>query len=442
MVNDAQKLAKMSDPDLELGEKTALESELMFKAITGKLDVSTAAPEDAKQFAKKPRPPGVLVTTDDLVSIRAYQEVALTLPTEKSAISVYLGFEGKAPPGLSVDDFAFTFNKIRAHGKSWTSLEKDIFLTSARLNTFGQAMKINCDSMTALYDRIIANRGTQGPWSSVACLKDLLESNEPIAQKDFPALKFDRFDKVDHADFPDILRDISKSIVELVNSTNQLDEQLTAFSDALKDDIKREVDLRVKAIENAKNKIGASTLKDDIASLKLKIEEITQAYQKAINDAVKGASAAINSAAMKNIAGAVDGLAMCIYVGFEVHELRTQRNELCDEYKNKREQLAIETGNHDALLDIEIKLLRLQTVVIDASAGAKNLVKLWSSLKVYANQSAERLEQIDDLMSLNKFMRTFRLVSAPWLDIKVLTAQLDKVFIDADLYRGQAGART
>ncbi len=442
MVNDAQKLARMSEPNLEFGEKTALESELMFKAITGKLDMSSAAPEDTKQFTKKPRPPGVLVTTEDLVSIRAYQDIALTLPTENANISVYLGFEGKAPAGLSVDDFAFTFKKIRAHGQSWAPLEREIFNTSTHLHAFGGEMKVYCASMIQLHEQIIANRGTQGPWKSVTRLKDLLDSNEPIPKEDFPGLKFDANDKADHAEFPDILKEISEAIRKLVDHTNELDRRLTAFSDVLKDDIKREVDLKVKAIEHAKHKIGASTLKDEIASLKLEIEEKTQAYQKAITDAVKGASAAISSAATSNIAGAVDGLAMCIYVGFEVHELRTQRNELCEEYKNKRLQLAVETGNHDALLDIEIKLLRLQTVVIDASAGAKNLVKLWSSLKVYANQSVDRLGQIDDLQSLNKFMRTFRLVAAPWLDIEVLTAQLNKVFIDADVYRGQAGART
>lgn len=85
-----------------------------------------------------------------------------------------------------------------------------------------------------------------------------------------------------------------------------------------------------------------------------------------------------------------------------------------------------------SLSRVRFELQNLSTIVIDADIATKNLITVWNSIALYAEQSQATTGNITDALKLKWFISEFSLVVSPWKNIEQDAEKLLDVFKQAD----------
>ncbi|MFO3798063.1 MAG: hypothetical protein ACK8QZ_12430, partial [Anaerolineales bacterium] len=110
-------------------------------ALAPKLFVNLSLGEDEEYS----RDPGFQLTKDQIVNLRKYEVLGLSLPVEIDDVIVYLdyGQGDTGQPGLTPGDFLTTFKKTYDHARCWSPLREKIMLTGTDLKIFaGSILRI------------------------------------------------------------------------------------------------------------------------------------------------------------------------------------------------------------------------------------------------------------------------------------------------------------
>lgn len=361
------------------------------------------------------RDSGLLLTMRQIVDLKLYVSLALSLPHDLATVRRYLRFgdiEGGGR-GLRDTDFERTFTLIRKHAGKWLPLYENIQLTATDLNSFAETMVMISAMMEGMTQRVKAMK--------------LLEQHHVDTPQELEKLKLDlggwlpslALEANTLNELKYYVGVISRQISSHRARVFMIKAALDSFSDELARVVIPEIELRVGLIDTNALPGVIQKIKADIDNLQALIETRQRDYKTAVNSA-------INSTTLW-----IFGLGMAIYRSVEVGKIRKELYEFNRQQKKAIETLAAKNKTLASLSSVRHDLSALRLVSVDAEAATRNVQYVWNVLHRYINHSAEEVGRITDALSLRRFMIHFRLVAASWETIGVDSDVLIKVFRDA-----------
>jgi len=364
------------------------------------------------------RAKGIVLTKDEIISIRTYAYAALKLPTTLVDVKAYLGYSGGAGIGNEPIDFQRSFVIVHNHAERWDPIYRDIRNVTTELKLFGANMVIYGDQMEKVLSQIKGDK----------TLKDLgIETYEDLAAVKlkmgdaFPGIELDDNDLETAASFGDHIAIMLEGVTAQFNNAQGINDKLSSFANDLANKVQSQINTRLTAIDT-------SSLPEEITALNTKIEERALSIDEKTKEYKAAVEKSISSAAGLN----VFGIAMAIYIGVEAEKIRKERNALKDQQEVDIALLHEKNSILGNLALVKLDMQNLNVLVINADHATKNLVAVWDSITTYTKSSKDAAAKITDAMKARMFVTQFNLVVAPWKLMGNDVADLLQVFIEAD----------
>ena len=367
------------------------------------------------------RAPGLLLTKEEIISIKRYEAAALELPHTLEDVQTYINYGdvNDVGPGLEYKNFLDMFSLTRNHALQWSPLYDEMKLTGTKLRIFAHSMSVYGDSINQLYDGIL----------SVKKLEKLLEINkvETLAQlkeievnsgEKFPEIALEKDTKKNLGEYLSSIFDKVKMNLE---DTQNVHKQLTNFSDDLHNRVFPKIKTQLKLVSNNSVQADIDALKSTIDARNLLIEEKNKEYKALVEKSVSSA-----------LSFKLTGLVMGIYVGAEADGVRVERNQLSEEQKVEIDKLSKKDQTLASLYHIKRDLQNLELVTFNADVATQNLRHAWNVIYQYVKQSQSSIDNINDTLSLGLFMAEFKLVIDPWRHIEKTADIFITVFKEAE----------
>lgn len=367
------------------------------------------------------RAPGLLLTKEEIISIKRYEAAALELPHTLEDVQTYINYGdvNDVGPGLEYKNFLDMFSLTRNHALQWSPLYDEMKLTGTKLRIFAHSMSVYGDSINQLYDGIL----------SVKKLEKLLEINkvETLAQlkeievnsgEKFPEIALEKDTKKNLGEYLSSIFDKVKMNLE---DTQNVHKQLTNFSDDLHNRVFPKIKTQLKLVSNNSVQADIDALKSTIDARNLLIEEKNKEYKALVEKSVSSA-----------LSFKLTGLVMGIYVGAEADGVRVERNQLSEEQKVEIDKLSKKDQTLASLYHIKRDLQNLELVTFNADVATQNLRHVWNVIYQYVKQSQSSIDNINDTLSLGLFMAEFKLVIDPWRHIEKTADIFITVFKEAE----------
>lgn len=364
------------------------------------------------------REPGLILTKQEIKNIKRYEMVGLALPTQLKDVIAYLGYETGAGRGLEAADFKNTFTTVHEHAATWNPLRVDLLSVGSNLQVFAGQMQVYGSSMEETYEEIKALRTLDE--YTIATLEDVKKLELELGDR-FPGIDLGSADKKEVAEFAHYLDTILAHVKEREKDANSIKERLDTFSYQLANTVYPAIRLKIAGINN-------STLRDEIKRLANAIENRAIAIGEKTKEYKEAVKQALGSAASLNIVG----IATSIYIGVEAEKIRKERNKLRDQQERDVADMQTKDRILGSLNRVLLQLQDLDMIVIDADIATKNLVTVWNKITLFIDQSSKSVAEIDNALSVRRFMTQFRLVIKPWQTIEKDAQLLLDVFKQAD----------
>ncbi|SEJ30029.1 alpha-xenorhabdolysin family binary toxin subunit A [Pseudomonas sp. NFR16] len=386
----------MSPAENEFSTNAATDPVALFSS-------SVATPE------RDARDSGLILTKDQVKSLKKYEIAGLSLPTDLNDVIAYLGYESGAGRGLEAADFQETFRLVNGHARLWNPLRTDLLTVNTGLVVFAESMLVYGESMNEVF-KDVATLGLIEK-HGIKTLHDLRKVEMELG------IKFPDIDKTDREDLGYYLDEILKKVNDRQDEALKIKQRLDAFGKQLAEEVGPAIKLKLSLIDN--NSLGGEikALQVKIDNRATAIEEKNREYKELVKQAI----------------GAVVGnLIMMIYSSVEAERIRKERNALSEEQEKDIALMAQKNKILAALSRVRMDFQNLDLIVIDADIATKNLISVWNSLGTFIAASAEEVKNIDDGLSMRRFRNQFNLVVKPWETIKVDAKKLEDVFAAAD----------
>ncbi|MDO7899890.1 alpha-xenorhabdolysin family binary toxin subunit A [Pseudomonas citrulli] len=385
----------------------------LFAQLAPKTLANASAPTEEGESRGK----GLLLTKKQIIDLRKYESAALALPYTVANVRDYLNFGDTSGggAGLRVEDFVATFRATRSHARRWSPLRESIMLTGSQLKLFAASMAIYEKSMEEVYDDVRASRELDK--HDIRTLAQLKQLELELGGK-FPGIELAP-DTVEDVGY--YLNQIYRKVEDNLTVVKNIKLALDHFGYDLRQHILPEIKLRLSLIGSTLLPSEVEILKRQVEDRALRIEEKNTEYANAVERSL-GAATGMN----------LIGLALAIYLGVEAENIRAERNRLYQEQEAAIEELRGKHQTLGSLSRVKHDLQGLELVAIDADIATQNLMHVWNVMHLYVKASREAVAQIDDALSLRRFMMAFREVAAPWKQIEHDADALIAVFKEAD----------
>ena len=363
------------------------------------------------------RASGLLLTKEEIVSLRKYEALGLKLPYTLQAVIDYLRFGAgeDGGQGLRAEDFLKTFSTTREHAKKWSDIRSKIMLTSEHLRLFGNRMANYGVAMDKLGSELVASGLLKE--HNVKTLADLERLKLSLGDK-FPDLSLGEDTIID---FKYVLGEIKKNITSNLDNVELIKVELDSFGNELRLEVLPEIKHRLTLISTNSYPQEVKVLDAAITLRAVQIAEKNTQY-KALVEKSLGSAATLN----------IFGLGMAIYYGVEAEAIRKERNALSEVQKSAIDVLRNKNQTLASLKRVELELQNLDIAAVQADVATKNLRYTWSVLHLYVSNSQEAADEITDAMLFRMFNLHFSNVVAPWVDIVKDARALNDIFKEAD----------
>ncbi|TDV46562.1 hypothetical protein EC919_111155 [Pseudomonas graminis] len=386
----------MSQPEQNLVTAAATDPAALFS-------LSVATPEtDARDT-------GLILTKEQIKSLKKYEVAGLALPIELKDVIAYLGYEHGAGNGLEAADFQKTFQLVNRHARLWNPLRTDLLTVNTKLVVFAGSIQVYGQSMAEVFSEIAALGLVE---------KHGIKTLEDLRKFEFESgITFPGIEAEDRNDLGYYLDQILEKVKDQAVEANRIKERLDSFGKELGEKVGPAISRKLSLIDN--NSLGGeiSDLQIKIDKRALTIDEKNKEYKTLVMEAI----------------GSVMGnLAMMIYSSVQAEKIRKARNELTKEQEKDIALMAQKNKILAALGRIRMDFQNLDLVVIDANIATNNLITVWNSLSTFIAASITEIDGIHDGLSMRRFRNHFNLVVKPWETIERNTQQLEEVFSAAD----------
>ncbi|WP_122433495.1 alpha-xenorhabdolysin family binary toxin subunit A [Pseudomonas viridiflava] len=356
------------------------------------------------------RATALILTKEDILSIKRYERHSLNLPNTLERVQQQLGFTHSGISGLEPQDLLLTYSAINQHAQSWSAIEVDIKAKGFDLDLFAGEFSNQGKQILDYVDKMELARQLQ---LTVADLTiETVKSLTPA-----PLTKTD---KTVCLSLAETLKKMAVQMEAHRKASKKLAEDIKQFAHTLTVDL-------VPAINDKVRLASRSDLDEDLIALEKEIDRLTvdidqkhQEYKTTKTHITLG------------LLGGIVGLIVTDSIfGAQAEAIRKEKNRLVTEKKTRLETFGQKRPLAAAIRSLEVLFEDMKIRMLDAHQSAVNLQDLWTMLAKYVDNAATRLADISDDQTLLDFVLEFKSVVTPWEEIKGITTHLLSTFEQA-----------
>ncbi|WP_192563495.1 alpha-xenorhabdolysin family binary toxin subunit A [Pseudomonas gozinkensis] len=368
------------------------------------------------------RETGIQLTKEQIISLRKYEVLGLSLPVRLADVVAYLNYgAGDAGgTGLKAADFLRTFTYTYDHAKRWSPLREKIMLTGTDLKIFAGSIIRTGKGIVEIYEDLKASR--------------YLEEHDINSPEEYLKLKLTIPNLPDlvlpSGDVPEIktyLNDMLAKVMQCHEKAERVRSELDSFGTDMREVVLPEIKLRLEFVSRNTYQADIQALQSEIDQRSKEIDELNKQYDQLVQEAIK-------SAATLNIGGLILG----IYQGVKAEKIRKERNRLKAEQQASNQVMASKNQTLSSLNKVRDDLQNLSYVAIEAEVATQNLMLVWNALSTYISASVKEVDLLEEATSLRKFKNQILGIIDPWGQIKTSSDQLLGVFAAADKEYGSS----
>ncbi|KJH84044.1 hypothetical protein UG46_22145 [Pseudomonas fluorescens] len=390
-----------------------LKDEVVKAAVEAPMVFVAASLGEDQQYNREP---GIQLTKEQIISLRKYEILGLSLPTRINDVVAYLNYGAgdEGSPGLTALDFVGTFGTTYDHARRWSPLREKIQLTGTDLEGFANTIIGYGDEIIAVYDDLRASQYLDK--YNINSVEAFLNLKEILPQ--LPDLTVPPRDIQDIKEFLDVIM----TGVKLSHAkAEEVRRELDSFGTDLREKVLPEIKLRLKSVSENTYGRDIQVLQEEIDQRATEIDELNKQYGDMVKEAI-GAAATLN----------VGGLILGIYQGVQAEKLRKKRNELKGLQDSAIQQLGSKNQTLSSLNRVRGDLQNLTTVTIEAEVATQNLMLVWNALSQFISDSLFSLDRVENAVSLRRFIAHLKAVITPWRqNIGESSKVLVKIFEEA-----------
>jgi len=383
------------------------ENEQLARVILKPVEYLKLALEDEQNAG---RGAALIVTKEDIFTIKRYERHGLSLPITLTRIEQQLGFVRSDIAGLEPSDLLETYRATHQHAASWSSIEQNIKLTGIDIDLFARKFTQQGADIVSYIEKMDLFDQLEHTVSELT-----LEIIQGISSAPLSAAE----QKVCFA-LSEFLKTIAAQIDAYQQSAESLTGQISTFTQTLSVHLIPSIRHKAALAERSDLDQQIKNLEEDIARLTQDIEQKNDEYKSTTKNVAWG------------IFGGPIGVAITggIY-GSKAENIRKERNRMIHEKEAKLNQLAEKRPLAAAVRRLELLLEDMDVRMLDAYRSATNLQDLWAMISAYIKNSATELAGIKDNQALLTFALQFQSVVTPWEEIKDITHSLLAIFDSA-----------
>ncbi|AXI59731.1 hypothetical protein DLD99_04385 [Pseudomonas kribbensis] len=368
------------------------------------------------------RETGIQLTKEQIISLRKYEVLGLSLPVRLADVIAYLNYgAGDAGGvGLKAADFLRTFTYTYDHAKRWSPLREKIMLTGTDLKIFAGSIIRTGKGIVEIYEDLKASRYLEE--YDINTPEEYLELKRTI-----PGLPDLGLPSSDVPEIKAYLNDMLAKVMQCHGKAEHVRSELDSFGADMREIVLPEIRLRLEFVSRNTYQADIQVLQDEIDQRSKEIDELNKQYDQLVQEAIR-------SAATLNIGGLILG----IYQGVKAEKIRKERNLRKAEQLASNQLMASKNQTLSSLNKIRDDLQNLSYVAIEAEVATQNLMLVWNALSTYINASVKEVDLLQEATSLRKFKNQILGIIDPWEQIKVSSDQLLGVFAAADKEYGSS----
>jgi hypothetical protein len=360
------------------------------------------------------REPGIQLTTAQIISLRKYEVLGLSLPVRLADVVAYLNYGAgdTGGTGLAAKDFLRTFTMTYDHAKRWSPLREKIMLTGTDLKVFAGSIIRTGNAIVEVYEDHKASK--------------YLEEHNINTPEEFQKLPFPNLPDLElpSGDVPDIkayLNDMLAKVKQCHEKAERVRAELDSFGADMRAQVLPEIKLRLEFVTKNTYQKDVQDLQNEIDQRSKEIDELNKQYDQLVQEAIK-AAATLN----------IGGLILGIYQGVKAEKIRKERNGLKEAQQVANQKMGSKNQTLNSLNKVRDDLQNLTSITIEAEAATQNLMLVWNALSLYIAASIQEVDGLEEATSLRRFKNQILSVIDPWEQIKVSSDQLLGVFAEAD----------
>lgn len=362
------------------------------------------------------RDTGIQLTKEQIISLRKYEVLGLSLPVRLQDVIAYLNYGAGDSGGLGLKpaDFLRTFSATYDHAKRWSPLREKIMLTGTDLKIFAGSIIRTGSGIVEIYEDLKVSRYLEE--HNISTPEQYLELKRKIPNLPDLALP--------EGDVPEIkayLNDMLGKVRQCHQKAERVREQLDSFGKDMREKVLPEIKLRLEFVSRNTYQADIQVLQGEIDQRSKEIDELNKQYDQLVQEAIA-------AAATFNVAGLILG----IYQGVKAEEIRKKRNNLKAEQQAANQKMASKSQTLASLNKIRDDLQNLDYVAIEAEVATQNLMLVWNALSTYITASIKEVDSLHEATSLRRFKNQILAIIDPWEQIKSSADQLLDVFAAAD----------
>lgn len=351
----------MSEEDKESLMEFKMDSKVVEAAAKAPQIFVNASLGEGEEYNREP---GVQLTKEQIISLRKYETLGLSLPIRLQDVVAYLNYGAGdvGGVGLTAKDFLRTFTMTYDHARRWSPLREQIMLTGTDLKIFaGSIIRIG-NGIVEVYEDLKASK--------------YLEEHNINTPEEYQKLKRQIPNLPDlglpPGDVPEIkdyLNDMLAKVLECHRKAESVRKQLDSFGTDMREQVLPEIKLRLEFISKNTYQADIQVLQKDIDQRAAEIDELNKQYDKLVQEAIK-AAATLN----------IGGLILGIYQGVKAENIRSERNKLKELQQTANQKMASKNQTLSSLNRVRDDLQNLSYVAIEAEVATQNLMLVWNSL--------------------------------------------------------------
>ncbi|MEE4148553.1 alpha-xenorhabdolysin family binary toxin subunit A [Pseudomonas viridiflava] len=356
------------------------------------------------------RATALILTKEDILSIKRYERHSLNLPNTLERVEQQLGFTHSGISGLEPQDLLLTYSAINQHAQSWSAIEVDIKAKGFDLDLFAGEFSNQGKQILDYVDKMELARQLQ---LTVADLTiETVKSLTPA-----PLTKTD---KTVCLSLAETLKKMAVQMEAHRKASKKLAEDIKQFAHTLTVDLVPGINDKVRLASRADLDEDLIALEKEIDRLTVDIDQKHQEYKTTKTHITLG------------LLGGIVGLIVTDSIfGAQAEAIRKEKNRLVTEKKTRLEAFGQKRPLAAAIRSLEILFEDMKIRMLDAHQSAVNLQDIWTILAKYVDNAATRLADISNDQTLLDFVLEFKGFVTPWEEIKGITTHLLMTFEQA-----------
>ncbi|PBP80346.1 binary cytotoxin component [Pseudomonas syringae] len=390
-----------------LSQAALLENENIARITLKPLEYLNAVFDDEKSGG---RSAGLVLTKEDILSLKRYERHALNIPTSLARVEQQLGFTKSGIPGLEPKDMLKTYKAINSHGKSWSGIENGIKRTGTNIDLFAAQFSGQGQQIINYIEKM-----------DFARQLDLTVADLSIEEvRNTPPVPLGETDQRVCVTLAEFLKNTASQIKNHQHAAQTLAQHIETFSTVLSVQLIPGINDKVKLATRSDLDQQIKELEQDIEQLTREIEQKNKEYKNTLNNIAWG------------VFGGPIGVAITGGIfGANAEKIRKEKNRMVASKRQKVQILKEKIPLAAAVRSLQLLFDDMYIRMLDAHKGATHLKDLWALLAAYIDSSANELAAIRDDQALLIFAMQFHGVVMPWLEIKGKTTELLKIFNSA-----------